>query len=57
MLLLVDCKYKILHQEPSYQKLVSVNNEELIKQKNKTDEDVETRSVKVVLNKNQSKIS
>ena len=46
MLLLIDCKYKILSRPPHYQKLISVPDEKPSKQSNGNAVDVEVKELK-----------
>jgi hypothetical protein len=46
MLLLIDCKYKILSRQPHYQKLISVPDEKPAKQSNGNAADVQIKELK-----------
>lgn len=46
MLLLIDCKYKVLSKQPHYQKLLSVPDEKPSKQSNGNAVDVEIKELK-----------
>jgi hypothetical protein len=47
MLLLIDCKYKILGKQPHYQKLVSTPDEKPLKQSNGHALDIQDKTLKV----------
>ena len=45
MLLLINCKYKILSEQPRYQKLVSVSDDKPSKQSNGNTVDIEVKGL------------